>query len=399
MRNLRVILIVLIALSVLLLFACGSQSDSGNSSSAPFEDVLTLELTFGDEGLPDEFLLAQPRNLVVDDESNILVFDESRIKMFDANGKPVKIIGSPGQGPGEFGNFAIEMFISPSGFITVQERTEFNLFTPEKEFVEKRRFNSWKYTEELKDKYKIDLSRFTGYSSGLLCPNKEEIILFVNDVNRDNFNDKDEYYDYLFLIKNGNLNLLAKYRNTNMVTVKSSGSLGTPILGTFIYALLPEGRIVYTHTSLENEYKNDKGYLTFKVINMEASHLNSFVYEYEPVIIEDSYIKNYQGGADNPKANKMRKRLREKKFEARITHFKSDGDYIFLLTYRKMDENSSIYEIETLNTVTGKHVSSFQTDTDIPFIKDGYYYLLKYGSDDSFPVIEKYKINPVVYGR
>ena len=46
-----------------LLLNCNPESDVTTSGTEPLTDVLTLELSFGDKDLPDEYLLANPRGM------------------------------------------------------------------------------------------------------------------------------------------------------------------------------------------------------------------------------------------------------------------------------------------------------------------------------------------------
>ena len=90
-------------LIVSFLLACGSSDfidDQGKNEI--LSDVLQLELTFGDKDLPDEYLLARPGGIAVNDNGDILVVDENRVKVYSNNGREKSIIGGPGEGPGYF---------------------------------------------------------------------------------------------------------------------------------------------------------------------------------------------------------------------------------------------------------------------------------------------------------
>ncbi len=91
-------------------------------------DILTLELSFGDKDLSDEYLLAQPWKVAVTDNGNIVVCDEVCLKVFDKNGKPLRIVDRKGQGPGEFETLG-NLYISPRGFLSVfASRNYHNIF-------------------------------------------------------------------------------------------------------------------------------------------------------------------------------------------------------------------------------------------------------------------------------
>ena len=59
-----------------------------SNSGKPLENVLTPELTFGDdETIPDkEFLLARPIAISVNSTGDIAVSDENRLKIYDGEG-------------------------------------------------------------------------------------------------------------------------------------------------------------------------------------------------------------------------------------------------------------------------------------------------------------------------
>ncbi|MCH8286728.1 hypothetical protein IIB79_09420, partial [candidate division KSB1 bacterium] len=59
-----------------LLYNCNSDPGLDVSSSEPLTDVLTLELSFGDKDLPDEYLLANPTGITVNEKGEILISDE-----------------------------------------------------------------------------------------------------------------------------------------------------------------------------------------------------------------------------------------------------------------------------------------------------------------------------------
>ena len=94
------------ALFCAILLNCNSGSDVTTSGTEPLTDVLTLELSFGDKDLPDEYLLANPRGIAVNDEGDVFVTDEDRVKVFGDDGKEKAIIGRNGRGQESFGELA-----------------------------------------------------------------------------------------------------------------------------------------------------------------------------------------------------------------------------------------------------------------------------------------------------
>jgi len=127
-----------ILLVSLLISACSSGQPAGSQYEVPFVDsALRFELSFGDEGLPEEFLLADPKGLAVKGNCDILVADEHHLKIFDADGVPKERLGGEGQGPGEFQE-SQDILLSPTGFFAVGNSfSQFNLYSPDNEFLTK----------------------------------------------------------------------------------------------------------------------------------------------------------------------------------------------------------------------------------------------------------------------
>ena len=68
--------------------------------------ILQEDLAIGKPGSPPEALFSDIRQIAVDARENIYVLDgkESQVKVFDREGKHLRTIGRPGQGPGELDN-------------------------------------------------------------------------------------------------------------------------------------------------------------------------------------------------------------------------------------------------------------------------------------------------------
>ncbi|KPK95689.1 hypothetical protein AMJ80_04135 [bacterium SM23_31] len=117
----------------LLFFNCTSDVEFQTAEiQPPLTDVLTLELSFGDEKTidKDEFLLVKPRYTVTGGMGNMYILDEDRIKVYDEKGIPKAIIGRPGKGPGEFEN-PRNPVVSEDGLLTVIDNKGANLFSAE----------------------------------------------------------------------------------------------------------------------------------------------------------------------------------------------------------------------------------------------------------------------------
>ena len=108
-------------------------------------DLMESAFTFGSETEDEEYLLAMPEGITVMENNDIVVFDEFKLKIFDREGKPKKIAGGRGEGPGEFKSFTT-ILVVPEGNITVMESSGlksgfyYSVFDRNYNFVDKRRF-------------------------------------------------------------------------------------------------------------------------------------------------------------------------------------------------------------------------------------------------------------------
>jgi hypothetical protein len=98
---------------------------------------LVEELSLGGSGNPDESL-SQVSMFVVDREGGVFALDikEQKIKVYDKNGKFLRLIGKPGQGPGELG-MASGVQLMADGTLVVEDATNrrLALFKPSGEFI------------------------------------------------------------------------------------------------------------------------------------------------------------------------------------------------------------------------------------------------------------------------
>ncbi|MCH8287199.1 hypothetical protein IIB79_11865, partial [candidate division KSB1 bacterium] len=140
---------ILLTLCILLCASCGGAGSVDTGAEVLLTDVLTLELAFGADNLPEEYLLTFPEisfvgavvYIGVDNNGNIFVADDSKIKIYDSNGLPLKMFGGLGYGPGEFGRDRFTSFnISANGYLTQQDGSRYNIFRPDQTLVESKNY-------------------------------------------------------------------------------------------------------------------------------------------------------------------------------------------------------------------------------------------------------------------
>jgi hypothetical protein len=93
---------------------------------------LREDFVIGGEGSEGKYVLSHPFDMAVDAAENLYVVDagERNLKVFDKNGRYVKTIGRPGQGPGEF-QFPTRICIIPgTSEIIVLDLQSISTFNP-----------------------------------------------------------------------------------------------------------------------------------------------------------------------------------------------------------------------------------------------------------------------------
>jgi len=407
----------LITLILLINGIYNSLAVSQTSTQKPLENVFTLELSFGDKDIPDEFLLAQPRQFKVNDAGDIYVFDEYKVKVFDKNGKPKAIFGGRGQGPGEFEGTVSRLFISPEGWLTVSERNSWSVLSPANKFISKNLYYSNAVLNTLKNDYKISTSA-GGKGQDIFVLNDKEFIFVGSTATFDNYNEAGEYYDYIFYAHENKVSVITKYRDVGAFMYKS-GIIVTSVLGSLSFEILPGSKIIYTHPYHDVKYTNDTAQLTFRIVSLVDNTKNEFIISYKPEVIADSTIKSFDpsyieklnneialknnwppskmSNEQKELYNKVGNALKKMKYDLPFTDMQSDGVYLFLRCHSS-DNKMSL--IRVINAETGKEVSNFTQPSNfyLDSIKNGYGYLST-TPKDGYPIVEKYRIDPRVYGR
>jgi len=351
------------AIEACILLCCLSIA-LGQTPQKPLENVFTLELQFGDKDVPSEYLLAQPYRIAVNDAGDIYVFDEYKVKVFDKNGKPKKIFGGQGQGPGEFYEFPTNFFISPTGWLTVSESQSYSIFSPANKFVDKIRYSSIPAFNSLKNDYKINLGSIA-FNAKIFALNEKECIIHGNTATTENYNEENEYYDYLFHTNADKLSVLTKYRDVATFTYKiqrGGGSRRVAMLGGLWYAIISSSKILYTHTFHDVKFSTNTAQLTFHIVSLASNAKSEFSVAYKPEVIPDSVIKSYNTSSDAQKDmyKRIENAFKQRKYMPLFTVMRSDGIYIFLV--KNDTESRSIkYIVTVINSESGKEVSKFIT--------------------------------------
>jgi len=386
---------VILALALALLANCNSGPDQKVIRTEEIIDnVFTLEITFGadEQSLPDEYLLAGPRGIIVADNGDIIVSDERRLKVFDSSGNPKRIIGRPGQGPGEFGRLVFPC-ISETGYITVinpMNNPHYNLFKPDYSFVERKNLQN----SELHKKLKQTHNWYHAYFNMIFSYSPEEKLIYTQADGKLEGNVQKSYFAIIYQ-KGEHITTIANYESEDWLEASyiSNGSLE--------FTLLPGRKIVYMHTG-EHRYKeNDSWYYSMFIHDLKTHEQEEIKRLYSPVTIPDSVIypkeNTFEGMTDAEKLYKERsKKLKKAGVYSPVQALSSDGDFLFAVTYEYHMKKGYVVDVFDVNSK--QYLRSIYFPFISSAIKNGYAYRLKTGSD-IFPEVEKYKVNPAVYGK
>lgn len=377
---------------------CSADSVEQVSDFEPLTDVLTLEVSFGDKDVPDEYLLARPMAIAVNSGGDIYVADEDRLKVFDQNGNPKAIVGGQGEGPGEFRQL-FEVAISPNGFITAGIGYAYNSYKSNHDFILKHS----PFQSIVKDRLIRDFGYITGATSSMpYLVSKSEFVYRASG--RKNAGDGSER-SYVLLIQEryDEIAVLAEYQNVPRPVL---GGRPRPIAysGDFLWGMLPENRIVYTHTAYDkSRNQNDFRYI-LRTKSLDTGEEEVFSIPYERLEISESVIENTPFPGTVPEGTNLdeilKDKIRDLKYFPPVYGLLVDNEYVFLFVNSNDLEEKR--QVHVINTNTGKQVST----VDFPYwlqpwtlvIKNGYVYRYTRGVDD-FPVVEKYKIDPTVFGK
>ena len=379
------------------------------------ENVLTLKLSFGsdEEKIKDEFLLANPVGIAVTQSGDIIVSDEYRIKVFDGNGKEKTIFGRQGQGPGEFSEYSPYPHISNTGYLTITEDisrfgfsvgfTGYNLFSPEFKFIDKKNIRNDPIFNQFANEKNINKPALLK----IIFLNEREKVYSAKSGYRSGKNeDRELRNEYLIYQNSDTLVALAEYSTHPELYDENLGGMYMlkPFVGRFFWAELPNRRVVFTHT--EQDVSTENGNYKYKlyVTSLDNFETEAITQTYFPVVIPDSLKNNQLRWSNNremqSRARNLNRRIREIDentiYYLPMYDMKTDGNYIFAFTYKTNDLGQSLAEV--LDASTKERISTAYFPFIPEAIKNRYAYRISRDSE-GFAIVEKYKIDPAVYGK
>ena len=408
-----------ILLVSLLISACSSGQPAGSQYEIPFVgSALRFELSFGDEGLPEEFLLAEPKGLAVKDNGDILVADEHYLKIYDARGVPKERLGGEGQGPGEFQE-SQDILLSPTGFFAAGNSfSQFNLYSPDNAFLTKYNGSA----DPLLREYCLEEGLTFSYVTQLCPLDGDRRIYHVFGRNRD-LPGRFPIFKYLVYSEGTSLAELVKHHSRAYVLNQNGGSSSSAYLGEFHWGVLGENRIVFAQTHHENAGDGPGSLYILNIRDLADGSASRIEVGYEPMVlpqnlkeIKTKHFREINLTIEPPP--ELQAVLNEARFLPAFKALRTDGDFVFLFKFNLLNEaleqnledaemngeeiadgiysRFEPYAVDIVSVSSGRLVARAEFTCIPDVIKKGRAYRL-YKCSDAFPKVECFRIDPAVY--
>lgn len=387
-------------MGILLLFTyCTSDNVvSEIESSQQLENVLTLELSFGDEKtiLNDEFLIVHPQYIVVNYDGDIYVLEgeieKRKTKVFDKNGGEKLILGGYGRGPGEY-TLPANPIVSREGFLTVVDNIyRYNIYSPDFKFLNSVRWSNDQLFNNYLNKNNFRFRITTPYTVKVHSINDSERIISLMTSNI-SLEDKFPYYDVLFYEYPDSLIEIAQY-NIKVANL----SLSAPFSGSLLWDVTFDNKVIYTHSGFDIKKDRDDFYYLLNIFSLEDFSKSQIIHKYIPVEItadekERYYKKKYE---DTREGRIHLDILKDTKFHPPLLNLIADRNFIFVFVHQDKEAENVLVDVFDIKDM--KHLSSAYFHFSPEDIKNGYAYR-ETENEEGFYIIEKYKIDPAVYGK
>ncbi|MFC1724553.1 hypothetical protein ACFL4T_02920 [candidate division KSB1 bacterium] len=399
----RVTLITTFILS--FLFYCSSENKNERMETTNIlSDILTLECSFGDKDeLEGDFLLVKPKGVVINRDGDILILDDNKLKLFSGSGKPKKIYGGKGQGPGEFVN-AKDIKISNKYFITILDQNSMHLLDRNFEFIQKEIFPKSNLEKNIKDV--LGLTRT--WLESVIFLDRNTKFIHSRGVN-DNQDFSIHPFYFIGVSKKNNLLQIANHTTSHIYASSERGLVAILILdflGQLLWDYSYTGDIITVSTDKDNILNDNYGEYKVNIFSIATEATSEILKKYERIRIGKMQTILWDGINSNDYPDplkmdtykeKLNKICEKEKYNKSIQALKTDREYIFAFTYKTNNKGeiyTDIFEIRQRTYVKSVYFSKIP---DI--IRNGYAYWLFRGSKNEYPRVEKYRINPEVYKK
>ena len=317
--------------------SCSGGGNRGEMTIAqpPMENVHTQLASFEWNDVPEDFILVRPGGITIDSNNEILILDEDYIKVFDIDGNPVRLMGGPGEGPGEFQNVR-SLSSSPNGFYTVfGGRFGFtaHYFRPDHTYINRVNYMSSQPFSEILAAQDLRPARpeFV-YNLG------ENDRVYSIDSQHVDRSKREEKKVFLFHDSPDSLSLIAEYQQTNMVWGERIG-MSMPFLGKLVVVPLPSGRIAYSHTWFDKTIGEDYSRYTITIYDIGSKQKTVIEHPFVPInndweipeINEEYRTSSPDGARDQEEVYKLLKvRCDEHVYLAPVRNLLVDNNYLLV---------------------------------------------------------------------
>jgi len=298
----------------------------------------------------------------------------------------------------------------------------YSIFTSDYSFIEKKRLAKYSGPVEfLKEQgFNVEFTGSTGHISKVYALNDSEL-LFEFTLMKENEPDPSvKGYKVVVYENKGSYSIVLMKKISappkfNEEIKQIFMGILPQILGELFWELLPDGNIVYVNTMEDEVNEQGNSFYTINVIDLSGSIIKQIKHKFNLVNLPEDYFeersRDFPSGM--PASFKKQQEDREKnkvmlakakKYYASIMTMKVDGSYVFLFPYEEKDnlEEPSERRKDRLTDVFNLDAETYVTSVTFPFIpyviRNGYAYERHYGQD-KFTVINKYKMDPAVYGK
>ncbi|MCP4726057.1 MAG: hypothetical protein GY863_13525 [bacterium] len=382
-----------IVFAALMLFNCGSGTQQDTGTKIIEDEILTFDLSFGDNDLPADFLLAKPRNIAVDRENRVYVSDEQRIKIFNPDGTPDKIIGEPGQGPGEFDGF-VQVFIGPNNLMSIKDVKGISFYDRNLDFINLKRYDL-DSTPGLNSVAESTDVRLYNISMVTSITDDEKIGEFWL---RERTKEKK---DHIILVHetNDKFNPIASFNNR---TNQKAGGLNVAFShrGRLVFQAY-DNELIYWYPDYRIPEQEEKCHYTINIYSLESSNSRSIKHKYNPAFLPDSLLSKYDDLLNSSFTEDFRgetkvlvDKYKNEKYYGPVKSLYVDKDLIFVVTNLRVQDKGFFTDIFQLKSGEYLHSVYFPSVPDV--IKNGYAYKLLTGRN-VLPTVVKYKISGAAY--
>ncbi|MFC1555155.1 hypothetical protein ACFL7D_11005 [candidate division KSB1 bacterium] len=407
------ILASVISLNIFALFLCNFSSEKAVSSNDQIiTDVLKLETIFTGEDTGDfliawntgGFALPNPSGGIFNIlNGNYYILDEFKVKIYDPKGKPITLLGGKGQGPGEFEDIVTPM-ISENGTLAVMNRATANIYSPDHNFI--KSINTWR--EHKLVSYRNQKGYASGLQPRLVYAIDPDRYIFGFDATKDIENDRDKFYtEGLWYITADSIHQIVEYipKEKHSDKVRGGRQIGGKWIyrtygsktGEFFYDFMSGDKVVYTHSGHDAVINDNDGSFTLHIFDPQTLNTENITFDYQPLKPGKITLRSL-------KNNDVTVSLKKDIFKDRpFLNMQADNEYIYLVKRIEFDKPLSNgkdygYRVDVIHIPSKKRIGYVYMPFIPRIISNGYaYYLRK--SKGEFPQIEKYKIDPSVYGK